>query len=94
MRIVDENMNELANPDMAAGHLVPAVVIKPDALPIDNITKYAWADEDYEHVKIYHPYTQAELDAIEAEESKKNESERIAALEEQLAAAKILLGVV
>lgn len=93
MRIVDENMNELFNPDLTVGRLEPAVVIKPDAVPIDNVTKHAWADDDYELVKIYRRYSQAELDAIEAEKNKKTDAERIAALEEQLAAAKNLLAV-
>lgn len=81
MRIVDENMNELVNPDLTIGRLDPAVIIRPDAELIDNITKHAWADEDYESVYIYHLYTQAELDAIESEKNKKSEAERITALE-------------
>lgn len=93
MKIVDSNMNELINPDLTVGRLEPAVVIKPDAVPIDNVTKHAWADDDYVLVNVYRPYTQAELEAIEAEKNKKTDAERIAALEEQLAAAKILLGV-
>lgn len=93
MRIVDENMNELVNPDLTIGWLDPAVIVKPDAEPIDNITKHAWSDDDYEFIKVYRQYTQAELEAIEAEKKKKTDAERIAALEEQLAAAKILLGV-
>lgn len=41
----------------------------------------AW-DEEIE-IQIYHPYTQEELDAIEAERNKPTQEERIAALETQ-----------
>lgn len=41
----------------------------------------AW-DEEIE-IQIYHPYTQEELDAIEAEKNKPTQEERIAALEAQ-----------
>ena len=41
----------------------------------------AW-DEEIE-IRIYHPYTKEELDAIEAERNKPTQEERIAALEEQ-----------
>lgn len=86
MRIVDENMNELVNPDLTIGWLDPAVIVKPDAEPIDNITKHAWSDDDYEFVKIYRKYTQEELKAIEAEKNKKDNAERIIELEQQMAA--------
>jgi hypothetical protein len=51
----------------------------------------AWDEEI--PIFIYHPYTQEELDAIEAEKNKPTQAERIAALEEELRAAKILLGL-
>ena len=89
MRIVDENKNELVNPDLTAGRLEPAVIIKRGAEPIDNVKKHAWADDDYEEVKIYHPYTQEELDA----KKQPAQEVRIAQLEEELKAAKILLGL-
>lgn len=50
----------------------------------------AW-DEEIPYI-LYREYTQEELDEIEANK-KPSDAERIAALEEQLAAAKILLGV-
>lgn len=51
----------------------------------------AWDEEIPIH--IYVLYTQEELDAMEAEKNKPTAEQRIAALEEELAAAKILLGV-
>lgn len=51
----------------------------------------AWT-EQVEYMK-YILYTPEELELIEAEKNKPTDAERIALLEEQLAAAKILLGV-
>jgi hypothetical protein len=34
--------------DLEKGFLVPFQVIKEDATPIDNATKFAWTDDDYE----------------------------------------------
>ena len=44
--------------------------------------KEAWEEEI--PIQIYIPYTQEELDAIEAEKNKPTQEERIAALEDQL----------
>lgn len=51
----------------------------------------AWVEEV--PIQVYIPYTQEELDAIEAEKNKPDPEERIASLEEELLAAKILLGL-
>lgn len=51
----------------------------------------AWDEEI--PIYVYVSYTQEELDAMEAEKNKPTPEQRIAALEEQLQAAKILLGV-
>lgn len=53
----------------------------------------AWDEEI--PIQIYHPYTQEELEAIEAEKNKPTQEERIAALEAQLASyeASYALGV-
>lgn len=53
MRIIDENGNTITDPDLTAGHLIIETVIKEDAEPIDNVTKLAWADDDYEQVQRY-----------------------------------------
>lgn len=44
----------------------------------------AWVEEV--PIRVYIPYTQEELDAIEAEKNKPTDEQRIAALEQQLAA--------
>lgn len=56
MKILNENMEEITEYDAAKGSLVETVRIRPDAQPIDNITKFAYADEDYEPVMIFAPY--------------------------------------
>ena len=55
MRILNEQDQELtqAQCDRAGGFLRQEVIIRPDAAPIDNITKFAWADEDYETIQRY-----------------------------------------
>ncbi len=58
LKIYDEYDNEL-NPeeiDLEKGYLLETERIKPDAEPIDNETKFAWADGDFESVYIYHMY--------------------------------------
>lgn len=55
MRIVNEyleTLNEL-DVDLTMGNLSSQWIVKPDATPIDNITKFAWEDSDYEEVQVY-----------------------------------------
>lgn len=55
MRIINENYETIdkSDVDLSKGQLFPATVIREDATPIDDITKFAWADEDYEEVQMY-----------------------------------------
>ena len=46
MIILNESMEEITEYDAAKGSLTETVRIRPDAVPIDNITKFAYADED------------------------------------------------
>ena len=46
--------------DLESGYLITTKGIKEDAAPIDNVNKFAWADEDYEDVQIYIPILRAE----------------------------------
>ena len=55
MIILNESMEEITEYDAAKGSLTETVRIRPDAQPIDNITKFAYADEDYEPVMIFAP---------------------------------------
>ena len=55
MKIFDKLWNELneADLDLERGRLIPTNRIKPDAKPIDNVTKFAYEDDDYEDVLQY-----------------------------------------
>ena len=55
MRILDINNNEItsAECDLTVGYLTVETIIKSDATPIDNETKFAYEDEDYEDIQRY-----------------------------------------
>lgn len=64
MKIYDENDQLITDPDLEIGELRQETRIKPDAIPIDNKTKFAWDDDDYEDILRYHVWTQEELAEI------------------------------
>lgn len=43
------------------GYYITEQRIKENATPIDNVVKFAWDDEDYEAVEVWHEYTEDEL---------------------------------
>lgn len=55
MRILNEQDVELTESEcnLETGYLREDTIIRPDAAPIDNINKFAWADEDYETIQRY-----------------------------------------
>ena len=53
MRVVDQFLTTITEYDLDKGALVPARAVKEDATPIDNVTKWAWAEDDYEDVMMY-----------------------------------------
>lgn len=55
MRIVNENLETISESDvdLKKGHLTEGQAIREDAKPIDDVTKFAWDDDDYETVMIY-----------------------------------------
>lgn len=70
--VYDLNGNVLESYDLSKGSLSTRTVIRAGAVPIDNITKFAWADDDYEEVQVYIPYEEqttepTQLDRIEAQ---------------------------
>lgn len=70
--VYDLNGNVLESYDLTKGSLSVRTVIRPEAAPIDNVNKFAWADEDYEEIQVYIPYEATEdepsqLDRIEAQ---------------------------
>ena len=70
MRVVDQNGKTLTEYDLSAGRLCPVTVIREDAVPVDDITKFAWDGEDYEQVQMYTP------DPIQTETEKIDELKR------------------
>ncbi len=57
MRVINAKHETITEYDLAAGQLIPVVVIREGVEPIDNITKFAWADVDYEEVLMYIPFS-------------------------------------
>ena len=55
MRVINQKRETITEYDLMTGRLVPTTVIRAGAMPVDNITKFAWADEDYEDVQMYVP---------------------------------------
>ena len=53
MRVVNEKFETITEYDLTAGRLIPKIAVKEDAEPIDNVTKFAWSDEDWEEVQMY-----------------------------------------
>lgn len=77
MRFLNDQNEEITQSecDLAIGYLVTETVIRPDATPIDNATKFAWADEDYETIQRY---------VVVPEQQRR--AQRIAKLKRQLSA--------
>lgn len=72
MIVINENYETITEYDLSAGYLYTTTVIKEDASPIDNVTKFAWADDDYEEVQMYvlnreEIQAPTQLDRIEAQ---------------------------
>ena len=73
MRTVNQQGETITDYDLSKGVLTPAKVIREDAAPIDNVTKWAWAEDDYEDVETpeetegYISQEAKELEAIKAE---------------------------
>jgi hypothetical protein len=55
MRVIDREGNTLTEYDLTKGRLIKRKVIRADAKPIDNKTKFAWGKRDYEEVQMYVP---------------------------------------
>lgn len=75
MLIYDENDQLITDPDLDIGELRQEIRIKPDATPIDNETKFAWYDDDYEDILRYHVWTQEELAEIAEREAETAQAE-------------------
>ena len=76
MRILDEQGREHPREDcdLTAGVLLEETIIRPGAAPVDNVSKFAWAEEDFEPILRY----------VQVPEEQRA-AERIARLKQQLA---------
>lgn len=104
MKIYDEiTREEILDPDLAAGYVYDGFIVTgrtEDRIEVmegtvtedrpDGLRRLIPAQDITEPCQWYHTYTEEEL-AQQAQD--RTTEERLAALEEQLAAAKILLGV-
>lgn len=62
MRIIDEDGNEVENPDLTKGELVDTLYAPPEAYDtIDNVTKFALEPEEFEHLYVYKELTDEQL---------------------------------
>lgn len=61
---------------MENGYYYTATIVKEDATPIDNVTKFAWYDDDYETVELWHEYTEEELLQIQEMEKQQEKNEQ------------------
>ena len=73
MRTVNQHLQTITEYDLGKGILLPAKAIKEDAAPIDNVTKWAWAEDDYEDVMMY-VETQEETEGYISQEAKELEA--------------------
>lgn len=55
MLVYDDAGKLITDPDLQNGTLVKMVRVKAGAKPIDNVTKFAWDDDDYEEYAVYKP---------------------------------------
>lgn len=72
MRIVNMQYQTIqeSDVDLNVGYLEKARIIRVDATPIDNITKWAWDDDDYEDVMVYViPPEEETVEAISTEDT-------------------------
>ncbi len=60
-----------------AGYYETKERIKIDAIPIDNKTKFAWDDDDYETYQEWHEYTEEELKQQKEAEAKVQRDENL-----------------
>lgn len=72
MRIVNEKFETITEYDLSKGELLEVTTLRDDMIPVDNVTKFAPADEDWEQAMMYVPYPEhdaepTQLDRIEAQ---------------------------
>lgn len=83
--IYDESGNPIESPDLTLGYVTEQTVVREDSAPIDDVTKFAWADGDYETRQVYVPYTDNELSRMAEAAERAQREEWLASAPSQLA---------
>lgn len=83
--IYDESGKPIENPDLTLGYVTEQTVVRDDAAPIDNVTKFAWTDDDYETRRVYVPYTADELARMAEAEERAEREQWLASAPSQMA---------
>lgn len=83
--IYDESGNPIESPDLTLGYVTERTVVREDAAPIDDVTKFAWADDDYETRQVYVTYTDDELSRMAEAAERAQREEWLASAPSQLA---------
>ena len=55
MRVINKKGETITDYDLTKGRLIPRRIVRKDAKPIDNKTKFAWNKDDFEEVQMYVP---------------------------------------
>ena len=61
---------------MERGYYETIIRVKESAVPIDDVTKLAYYDDDYETIEVWHEYTEEELKLIEESEKLQQQQEK------------------
>lgn len=83
--IYDESGNPIESPDLTLGYVTEQTVVSEDSAPIDDVTKFAWADDDYETRQVYVTYTDDELSRMAEAAERAQREEWLASAPSQLA---------
>lgn len=88
MKIINVDTNqEIVNPDLSIGELsTQSMWASPEAYAtIDNVTKFALDESDYEIVQFYHAWTDEELERIEKSKNEQEHREIMESLPDAIA---------
>lgn len=77
MRILNEQGAEITeqDADLTVGYIREETIIRQDAQPVDDVNKFAYADEDYETVRRYIRIPDEEIRARKIETLKRKLSD-------------------
>lgn len=56
MRVVNRNFETITEYDLSKGELLEVTTLKEDMTPVDNVTKFAPDNEDWEQALMYQPF--------------------------------------